>query len=300
MMSRFALSIPLRLSRRSLLGLISFLVGGSDRSWSKGDNIKGSLEPEVSAHLRPARCVQNSAARAGIWPEAENMLASVGSAPLFPLVARPGQHYLEDAAGKPFLIHGDAAWSLIAQLPREQVDLYPDDRRARGFNTVLINLIEHRFSTNASANAYGQQPFLTSGDYSTINEKYFAHADWVPRQAADKGFLVLLTPSYTGLAGGPDGWYREMKTNEPLRLREYGRYFGRRYRGFTSILWVEGGDYNPPDRDLVRAIAEGIREFDPGVCARGELILVTGLRGGSALEIIGSHSRSTEYAFFPD
>lgn len=262
-MGRFALSVPLRLSRRSLLGLISFLVGGPDRSWSKGDNIKGSLEPEVSAHLRLSRCVRNSAVRTGMSPEAESMLASVGVAPTFPLVARPGQHYLEDAAGKPFLIHGDAAWSLIAQLPREKVDLYLDDRRARGFNTVLINLIEHRFSTNAPANAYGQQPFLTSGDYSTTNEKYFAHADWVLRQAADKGFLVLLAPSYTGFAGGPDGWYQEMKTNGPLRLREYGRYLGRRYRGFTNILWVEGGDYNPPDRDLVRAIAEGIREFNP-------------------------------------
>ncbi|MBV8361779.1 MAG: DUF4038 domain-containing protein [Deltaproteobacteria bacterium] len=127
------------------------------------------------------------------------MLDFVGAALTFPLVARPGQHYLEDAAGKPFLIYGDSALSLIAQLTGEKVDLYLDDKRARGFNALLINLIEHRFSTNAPANAYGQQPFMKSDDYSTTNERHFAHADWVLHQAANKGFLVLPTPSYTGL-----------------------------------------------------------------------------------------------------
>ena len=76
--------------------------------------------------------------------------------PAFPLAVRPGERYLDDAEGRPFLIHGDTAWSLIADLTREDVDLYLRDRRARGFNTLLVNLIESRFATNAPANAYGQ------------------------------------------------------------------------------------------------------------------------------------------------
>ena len=64
----------------------------------------------------------------------------------FPLSVGPGERYLVDAAGRPFLIHGDTAWSLIAQLTREDVELYLDDRRARGFNTILVNLIESRFA----------------------------------------------------------------------------------------------------------------------------------------------------------
>jgi Protein of unknown function (DUF4038)/Putative collagen-binding domain of a collagenase len=212
--------------------------------------------------------------------------AGAEGAPAFPLAVVPGKRYLVDAAGKPFLIHGDAAWSLIADLTREEVDLYLDDRRARGFNTLLINLLEHRFSTNAPANAYGDQPFLgrafevatsltawlphygTSiasafADYAAPNEAYFAHADWVLRRAAAKGFLVMLAPSYAGWHGGTQGWYTAMVANGPDRLRQYGEYLGRRYRNFTNILWVEGGDYDPPDKDLVRAIADGIREFDP-------------------------------------
>jgi hypothetical protein len=198
----------------------------------------------------------------------------------FPLTAKPGKRYLEDANGKPFLIHGDTAWSLIGDLRREDVDLYLDDRRARGFNTILVSLIEHKFSSNAPANAYGDRPFhsepfealaalddvvpfLSFADYSRPNEAYFAHADWVLRRAAEKGFLVLLTPSYVGWEGGSQGWYRAMAANGPGRLRQYGEYLGRRYRDFGNVLWVHAGDYNPRERELVRAIAEGIAAVDP-------------------------------------
>ena len=216
--------------------------------------------------------------------------AAAQGVPAFPLTVEPGKRYLVDAAGAPFLIHGDTAWSLIADLTRAEADLYLDDRRARGFNTLLVNLIEHRFATNPAANAYGDRPFrgrafeliaalgawlpqrlapyatsLASrfADFTSPNEAYFAHADWVLRRAAEKGFLVLLAPSYAGWHGGSQGWYRAMVANGPERLRQYGAYLGRRYRDFTNILWVHGGDYDPPDKDLVRAIALGIAEFDP-------------------------------------
>jgi hypothetical protein len=182
--------------------------------------------------------------------------------PAFPLTVAPGKRYLVDAADKPFLIHGDTAWSLIAQLPREQVIRYLDDRRARGFNTILVNLIEHAFATNAPANSYGAAPFLKPGDYSTPNEAYFAYADWVLRQARERGLLVLLTPSYLGWRGGSSGWYESMIANGPGYLREYGEYLGRRYRDFTNILWIHGGDYNPPEKELVKAIVQGIRMHD--------------------------------------
>jgi hypothetical protein len=181
----------------------------------------------------------------------------------FPLRIPAGKRYLEDAAGQPFLIHGDSAWSLIAQLTRDDAATYLQDRQARGFNAILVNLIEHRFSSHPPANAYGGQPFLTPGDFATPNDDYFAHADWVLRQAAECGILVLLAPAYLGYRGGGDGWYREMVANGPAKLRAYGQYLGRRYGGFTNILWVHGGDYDPPHKEVVRAIAEGIRDVAP-------------------------------------
>lgn len=179
---------------------------------------------------------------------------------VFPLRIAAQRLYLVDASGRPFLVHGDAAWSLIAGLRREDVERYLDDRRTRGFNAILVNLLEHRFSRNAPANAYGVHPFRVANDYGTPDDRYFAHADWVLEQARNRGFLVLLTPSYLGYNGGDEGWYQAMRANGPARLRAYGRYLGRRYAAFDNVLWVHGGDYDPPDKSLVREIAEGIRE----------------------------------------
>ena len=181
----------------------------------------------------------------------------------FPLKIASTERYLEDSEGNPFLVKGDAAWSLIAELKREDVEEYLRDRRSRGFNTILVSLIEHYFATHAPANAYGDQPFLSPGNFSTPNEAYFAHVDWVLQYAYKEGFLVLLAPCYSGAGGGHEGWYAEMVANGPEKLREYGRYVGRRYRHLPNIIWVENGDFNPPNKELPRAVAEGIQETDP-------------------------------------
>ena len=181
----------------------------------------------------------------------------------FPLHTSTGKRYLVNSAGKPFFLNGDASWSLIAQLSNEDADFYLRDRKARGFNTVLVNLLEHRFATNAPANIQGEQPFTVKGDFATPNEAYFKHADRILRRACELGLMVLLAPSYTGNGGGPEGWYQEMSRSGVDKLRAYGRFVGARYRNLPNIVWVQGGDYNPPDKALVRAVASGIAETDP-------------------------------------
>src|SRR5262249_8424609 len=119
-------------------------------------------------------------------------------------------------------------------------------------------------ATNAPANISGVEPFTVAGDYSTPNEAYFQYADWVIQQAAARGIAVLLTPSYLGYDGGDEGWYSEMQANGTAKLEAYGRYVGTRFKNDTNIIWVQGGDYDPPDKSLVDAIAKGIAETDPG------------------------------------
>jgi hypothetical protein len=187
---------------------------------------------------------------------------AAGDAARFPLRVAEGGRYLEDAAGRPFLMHGDTAWSLIAQLDEADAELYLRSRRAAGFNTILVNLIESRFASRAPANIFGETPFA-GGDFTRPREAYFRHADWILARACDLGFLVLLTPAYSGNGGGPEGWYAEMEKAGADAMREYGRALGNRYAGLPNILWVQGGDYNPPDKDLIRAFVEGIRSADP-------------------------------------
>lgn len=181
----------------------------------------------------------------------------------FPLHAQAGRPYLLDAHQQPFLITGDAGWSLIAELSTAQAQDYLRTRRAQGFNTVLVSLLEHEFATKAPANIDGERPFVDSA-FGTPNERYFAHADQVIQMASELGFLVLLTPAYAGYDGGDEGWYSEMVAAGPDRLRQYGRWVGARYAANDHILWVQGGDFDVPQQDLVDAVAEGIAATDPG------------------------------------
>jgi hypothetical protein len=186
------------------------------------------------------------------------------SSGVFPLRVEPGKRHLVDASGRPFLLHADTAWSLIADLPIGEAETYLEDRRQKGFNAVIVNLLERKFARNAPSNFYGASPFSTPGDFSTPNEAYFTHADQVLRTAAEKGILVLLTPAYIGAEGTDEGWLQEMLASGEGSMTAYGRYLGKRYSLYTNILWVNAGDHDPPTngRELVRRIALGIKDFD--------------------------------------
>jgi len=123
----------------------------------------------------------------------------------YPVKPAPGNHFLTDQEGTPFFWSGDAAWSLIVQLSKEDAEFYLDNRQAKGFNVLMVNLIEHRFCTNAPNNFYNEPPF-TGKMFTTPNEKYFAHADYVIKAAAKRGIIVLLFPMYLGYDCGIDGW----------------------------------------------------------------------------------------------
>jgi Protein of unknown function (DUF4038)/Putative collagen-binding domain of a collagenase len=170
-----------------------------------------------------------------------------------------------DASGTPFLLQIDTAWSLIADASNEDAEIYLEDRRRKGFNAIIVNLLERKFSRNARSNYsnyYDEPPFLTTDDYSTPNGAYFDHAAYIVRLAASKGILVLLTPSYLGYDGGGEGWFSAMQASAN-RLRHYGRFLGQRFGGHENILWIHAGDFNPTgNKHLVRDIALGIKEFD--------------------------------------
>lgn len=179
-----------------------------------------------------------------------------------PLKVAPAARFLIDQNGKPVFLQGDTAWSLIVALTKEEAAHYLNDRATKGFNALIVNLVEHKYG--GPADREGNQPFLKEGDLSAPNEKYFAHADWVLRQASEKGFVVLLAPMYLGYKGSDEGWHQEVRLNGEARCRDYGRYLGKRYRNFKNIVWTIGGDRNPADvRDEVEALAAGLREQTP-------------------------------------
>lgn len=222
-------------TRRAVIAGLGLMLGGS-ALMTRSRSRTPVTDPGPPATFRPAR---------------------------FPIQVAKSGRFLEDADGRPFLLQGDSAWSLIADLGPDDAQTYLADRRTRGFNAILASLLEHRFSRDPPRNASGDEPFLTTDDYRTPNPAYFGHAEQVLRMARDKGLLVLLTPSYLGAGGGPEGWWQAMVANGPSRLHAYGRFLGQRFREFDNVIWVNGGDFDPPDKAPVRAIAEGLRETMP-------------------------------------
>ncbi|MBR9699920.1 DUF4038 domain-containing protein [Candidatus Woesearchaeota archaeon] len=148
--------------------------------------------------------------------------------------------HLEDQNGEPFLMIGDTPWSLIVGVTPAEAQLYLDNRKAKGFNTLLINTIEHYF--NGPANYAGEIPFNDPNDWSTINEAYWQHADFIIQEALDRDFLLLLTPSYVGYNCGSEGWCAEMKAQTNAQMYAYGEFIANRYKDYPNILWVAGGD----------------------------------------------------------
>ncbi len=177
----------------------------------------------------------------------------------------PGNRYLTDAAGRPFFLLGDTAWSLACNLSREEVVEYLNNRQAKGFNAFSVNLVEHFYSkqTPAWINTYGHPPFNTPGDFSTPNGDYWELIDFIFQQASSRNMLVLAFHSYNGYEGGVEGWYQEMRSTGVSKLYSYGQFLGTRYAAFRNILWMSGGDYDAPDKALLKAVVDGIDSVVP-------------------------------------
>jgi Protein of unknown function (DUF4038)/Putative collagen-binding domain of a collagenase len=180
----------------------------------------------------------------------------------FPLRAIVGKRHLVDALDQPFLILGDSPWDLIVSLSDADVDVYLNDRQSRGFNSLTIELIEHSLAPNSPNDFYGNAPFAEPGDFSKPNPEYFKRAVVIVKKALDRGMLVLLAPAWMGYEGGDEGWYGEMTRSGTKVLRTYGQYLAKTFGDCPNLIWVNAGDYAPAERDLLGAVAEGIRDVN--------------------------------------
>src|ERR1044071_8688692 len=111
------------------------------------------------------------------------------------IILSADRKYLVNAATRqPVFITGEAAWSLLVQLNDADTLTYLRDRSARGYNAIIVNLIEHLYSDTACAVGRGDHsgncPFQGTA-FSTPNEAYFLHADYVIQQAEALGITVF-------------------------------------------------------------------------------------------------------------
>ncbi|RYZ04677.1 MAG: DUF4038 domain-containing protein [Myxococcales bacterium] len=183
-----------------------------------------------------------------------------GGGPLL-LSVGPTRHYLVNGVGTPFQLRGDSPWTMSVQLTREQVAEYLDNRQAKKFNTLLMEVVETKFGDAAPANAYGDEPFR-GADFTQPNEAYWQHIDYIVAEASARGFLVLMCALYLGYGGGDEGWFAAASQAGVSAVESYGAFLGARYGGADNIIWVNGGDFQPPNLDIPNALAAGILSKD--------------------------------------
>lgn len=188
-----------------------------------------------------------------------------GMAATYPIkLTKNNGHILVDKNDVPFLLQGDCAWGLMVAPTQPEVDQYLENRRQKGFNTVVVMLVANHasISGHTTANHFFNEPFLPVGDLSRPNDAYFTNADWIIDRAALKGIQVLLAPLYVGYDPS-QGWQDVMVANGTNNCRSYGRFVGQRYRNKPNIIWLHSGDNNDPAFfPFIREIALGIKEFD--------------------------------------
>jgi hypothetical protein len=213
----------------------------------------------------------------------------------FPLRVSSSGRYLVDAKNKPFRIQGEAAWSLISNLTYAEAQKYLLNRKAKGFNTVLVELMEHKYAqggkgsnfSGVPTNRRGDLPFKRreggepydgewgTADFSTPNEDYYAFADSVIDLAAQMGMLVNLAPMFLGFNGKNSGWWAELNNGANTQTVSYnfGLYIGNRYKDRKNVIWIIGGDYFPPSGSEGEA---RLLKFMQGIKAAGATQLWSG------------------------
>ncbi len=162
---------------------------------------------------------------------------------IFPLRIAGNARYLIDSDGQPFLVNGDTPWSLMVALTDSEVTQYLDDREGRGFNTILVNLIEHRYAADPPRNVSGVAPFNSAEDIRTPNDAYFDRCVDIVQQALDRKLLVMMTPAYLGYGGGDEGWWAALSSRTTSEVEAYGAYLGGKFATLPNLVWVMGGDY---------------------------------------------------------
>jgi uncharacterized protein DUF4038/collagenase-like protein with putative collagen-binding domain len=194
------------------------------------------------------------------WPQGGGQ--GPGLLPAYPLKKSANGRYLEDQKGVPFLVAGESPQALMVNLSEVEAELFFANRLAHGFNAAWINLLcRPGTGGRTDGSTYdGILPFRKTNDLAAPNEPYFARCDRMVQLAAKYGLLVILDPCET------IDHLKVMIQNGESKCRDFGRYLGRRYRGFANILWMSGNDFqswkNPQHDAVVKAVALGIQDED--------------------------------------
>ena len=189
------------------------------------------------------------------------VLSAGGSGSEFPLKASGDNRYLIGGDNKPFLVNGESSWEIVYMLTREETSEYFSRRAAQGFNATLFNILPDSDDPH-TRNRYGEEPFRDPLDFTTLNDAYFNHVEWVVAEAGRNGLAVFIFPCYLGIN---TSWIDELHANGAEKAAAYGMLLADRFGKYENVVWVMGGDRDPGYAMAEKtALAEAVHRHDPG------------------------------------
>ena len=190
----------------------------------------------------------------------------------------------------------DTAW-ILPLADQTTIDTYLTTRANQGFDGILVGFANWGMQTSTLGN--GQKLFLADrpfsgmliGDASQPNAPGFRYLDYIAQKAASLGLHAAFLPMSNG---GSDTYVFFL--GDATRAYNYGFYVGSRYRTFSNIIWVLGGDVSSPSS--WPTLASLSASFKNGLRAAGALQKVT-FHPGMVLTSPPSTGSSTDW-FPPD
>jgi hypothetical protein len=177
-------------------------------------------------------------------------------------VSRNGR-FLQQENGQPFFWLGDTAWLLVQKLDRDEVRIYLQDRRDKGFNVIQMMLIHEL----PEKNDYGDSPFIdndparpdtTPGNdpNDPLEYDYWDHVDYIADQAAAAGIYLGMVVAWGSVVKS------DFLTVDNAEI--YASWLAERYKGRPNIIWITGGDIRGDDHPQVwRLIGATLKKKDP-------------------------------------
>ncbi len=168
-----------------------------------------------------------------------------------PIRPQPGQRHFVDRHGQPFFWLGDTQWELVRLFEVEQAREVLEDRKAKGFNVVLV--MACGVGPGDRPNLHGHTPWVNN-DPDRPNEEYFRHADEILAAAGELDMLVVL--------GVYHQQHRERLTSR--NARAWARWIAARLTGAENVIWCMYPRAEQAYVPVCREIAAGLQEGDGG------------------------------------
>jgi hypothetical protein len=157
----------------------------------------------------------------------------LGAAPLPAIKVADNHRYFVKADGTPFFWLGDTAWGIFNHASPEEVDLYLNDRAAKGF-TVIQGVVA-LWDYNHRRNPDGELPFLNR-DLAQINEAFYKNVDAILDKVEARGLYMAILPFWN------KNFPPVLRSEEnQQKMKAYHKFLAQRYAR-RNVFWVLGGD----------------------------------------------------------